>query len=118
MSRRCRIESMPAPRRPHRGMQGPPRQRKIAHEVENLVSHTFIGPPQRVVDRPFVGEDQQITMADRQPQPRGLEPLGLLDGEKRAGGRQLCPVGSRRHLETELLPTDRGMTVVKLVVNR
>ncbi len=71
------------------------RQCQVAHHVQDLVSHAFVGETKLVVDRPIGAEDQQVGLGDAAPDPRFSQRLGFFDQEERAACRQLSRGSSR-----------------------
>ena len=75
--------------RMHVGVEPPADQREISHTVHRLVTHEFIGPPQRRIDYAVVVEHDRIRRRRTANQPLRPQPLHLPQEAERAGPPQL-----------------------------
>jgi hypothetical protein len=100
------------------GVERPTGQRQVAHQIEHLVPHAFVGPAERVPDRTVRTEDEQVAGGGRQAAAHCLKPRGILGRQKRASGREFRAIGVGRHPQREHLPTDRAGAVVEFVLDR
>ena len=97
--------------RPQRSAQ----QREVADQVENLVAHVLVRPPQPVVDGPVGSDDERVAGRPAASQPLLLQGFGFALEAERARGGDLARERFLVDRERELLGADGRPGIVERV---